>query len=217
MKSKVENQGLVNCDEIDDVKRKMTLKLTQANELNEQVLSKCSSLETIKNRLQSEIDELLIDVENANKNAITMDRKQKQFEKLINEWKQKCEDFSKELEASQKESRQYACDLTKLKSQNSEADTLIETLRAENAGLTNVIKDLMDQLDTSNKKCHEFEKANKKMELEVDQLKSHMKDTNSLLEIDDNKISMVNLEMEKLRHKIDSLLQDKEEEFENLR
>lgn len=104
-----------------------------------------------------------------------------------------------------------------MRSQNAEVDKIIETLREENANLANVIKDLMSQLDISNKKCHEFEKTNKKLELEAEQLKSHMKDTNSLLDIDDNKISIVNLEMEKLRQKIDSLLQDKEEEFENLR
>lgn len=81
LKSQVETQGLVKCDEIDEVKRKMTLKLTQANEKYEEMLSKCTSLEMIKHRLQSEIEDLLLDVEKANKNAITMDRKQKQFEK----------------------------------------------------------------------------------------------------------------------------------------
>jgi hypothetical protein len=31
-----------------------------------------------------------------------MDKKQKEFDGLINEWKQKCEDITIELEASQK-------------------------------------------------------------------------------------------------------------------
>ncbi len=47
----------------------------------------------------------MVDVERANSNASTMEKKQKQFDKLIFEWKQKCEDITLELEASQKEAR----------------------------------------------------------------------------------------------------------------
>ncbi|CAF4285110.1 unnamed protein product, partial [Rotaria magnacalcarata] len=67
-------------------------------------LTKCNALEKVKARLQGEVEDLMVDVERANANASAMDKKQKQFDKLINEWKQKCEDITVELEASQKES-----------------------------------------------------------------------------------------------------------------
>ena len=69
-----------------------------------------------------------------------MDKKQKQFDKLINEWKQKCEDVTVELEISQKEIRQYSTELFKLKSQYEESNEQIEALRKENKSLAEELK-----------------------------------------------------------------------------
>ena len=69
-----------------------------------------------------------------------MDKKQKQFDKLINEWKQKCEDITIELEASQKEARHYSTELFKLKTQYEESHEQIEALRKENKNLADEIK-----------------------------------------------------------------------------
>ena len=72
--------------------------------------------------------------------ASAMDKKQKQFDKLINEWKQKCEDITIELEASQKEARHYSTELFKLKTQYEESHEQIEALRKENKNLADEIK-----------------------------------------------------------------------------
>ena len=69
-----------------------------------------------------------------------MDKKQKQFDKLINEWKQKCEDITVELEASQKEARQYSTELFKIRSQYEESHEQIEALRKENKNLADELK-----------------------------------------------------------------------------
>ena len=69
-----------------------------------------------------------------------MDKKQKQFDKLINEWKQKCEDITVELEASQKEARHFSTELFKLKTQYEESQEQIEALRKENRNLADEIK-----------------------------------------------------------------------------
>ena len=69
-----------------------------------------------------------------------MDKKQKQFDKLINEWKQKCEDVTVELEVSQKEARHYSTELFKLKTQYEESNEQIEALRKENKNLAEELK-----------------------------------------------------------------------------
>ena len=55
-----------------------------------------------------------------------MDKRQKQYDKLINEWRQKCEDITIELEASQKEARHYSTELFKIKTQYEESHEQIE-------------------------------------------------------------------------------------------
>lgn len=79
---------------MEDAKRKLALKLAEAEEQVEQALAKCISLEKAKLRLQNEMEDLLVDVERANANSATIEKKQKQFDKLIAEWKQKCEDIT---------------------------------------------------------------------------------------------------------------------------
>ena len=69
-----------------------------------------------------------------------MDKKQKQFDKLINEWKQKCEDITVELEVSQGETRKYSTELFKLKTQYEESHEQIDSLRKENHNLADEIK-----------------------------------------------------------------------------
>ena len=69
-----------------------------------------------------------------------MDKKQKQFDKLINEWRQKCEDITIELEASQKEARQFSTELFKIRGQYDESHEQIEALRKENKNLADEIK-----------------------------------------------------------------------------
>ena len=72
--------------------------------------------------------------------ASAMDKKQKQFDKLINDWKQKCEDITVELEVSQKEARHYSTELFKLKTQYEESNEQIEALRKENKNLAEELK-----------------------------------------------------------------------------
>jgi len=115
MKSKLDSEGLLKADEIDGVRRKLGHKLSEADDRLDEVWTRCTALESAKQRLQGEIEDLLVEVEEANDNVYTVERKQKQFEKLIGEWKLKCEDFSVELEASQREARQYSADLSKVK------------------------------------------------------------------------------------------------------
>ena len=58
------------------------------------------------------MEDLMIDVEKANSNASSMEKKQKQFDKLIGQWKEKCEMITKELEGTQVEARQYSTEVT---------------------------------------------------------------------------------------------------------
>ena len=90
-RTKYETESLSRAEELEEAKRKLTAKLVEAEEQVEQALAKCISLEKIKLRLQAEVEDLMIDVERANSNASTMEKKQKQFDKLIAEWRQKCE------------------------------------------------------------------------------------------------------------------------------
>ena len=58
--------GLARTEELEEAKRKLAAKLTEAEEQVEAALNKCNSLEKVKARLQGEVEDLMVDVERAN-------------------------------------------------------------------------------------------------------------------------------------------------------
>ena len=56
-------EGGVRSEELDDLKRKMNAKLADAESQLEAAQSKCSSLEKAKNRLQGELEDVMIEME----------------------------------------------------------------------------------------------------------------------------------------------------------
>ena len=63
-------------------RKKLTQRLQDAEESIEAVNAKCSSLEKTKQRLLGEVEDLMIDVERANSLAASLDKKQRNFDKV---------------------------------------------------------------------------------------------------------------------------------------
>ncbi|CAF0977389.1 unnamed protein product [Rotaria sordida] len=216
-KARYESEGIARSEELEEAKRKLAIKLSEAEEQVEAALNKCNALEKVKTRLQGEVEDLMVDVERANTNASTMDKRQKQFDKLINEWKQKCENTTIELETSQKEARQYSTELFKLKNQYEESHEQIDALRKENKNLADEIKDLIDQSGEGGKNIHEIDKARKRAELEKEELQVALEEAESALEQEEAKVLRTQMELSTIRQEIDRRIHEKEEEFENTR
>lgn len=64
-------------------RKKLALRLQDAEEAVEAVNSKCSSLEKTKQRLQGEVEDLMMDVERSNVAAAALDKKQRNFDKVL--------------------------------------------------------------------------------------------------------------------------------------
>lgn len=60
-------------------------RLQEAEETVEASNAKCSSLEKTKHRLQTEIEDLVVDLERANAAAAALDKKQRNFDKVLSE------------------------------------------------------------------------------------------------------------------------------------
>ena len=64
------------------LRKKLAQRLQDAEESIEAVNAKCASLEKTKQRLQGEVEDLMIDVERANALAANLDKKQRNFDKV---------------------------------------------------------------------------------------------------------------------------------------
>ncbi|XP_047210275.1 myosin heavy chain, fast skeletal muscle-like [Girardinichthys multiradiatus] len=97
-----ETDAIQRTEELEEAKKKLAQRLKDAEESIEAVNVKCAFLEKTKQRLQGEVEVLMIDVERANALAANLDKKQRNFDKVLSEWKQKYEENQVELEGALK-------------------------------------------------------------------------------------------------------------------
>ena len=146
-----------------------------------------------------------------------MDRKAKQFDKVIGEWKGKVDRLSFDLDVSQKETRNASSELFKVKSAYEETMLQLEEVRRENKTLSNEIKDIMDQISEGGRSIHEIDKIRKRLEAEKMELEAALSEAEGALEQEENKVLRASLELTQVKQEIERRIAQKEEEFASTR
>ncbi|XP_051797561.1 myosin-4-like [Acanthochromis polyacanthus] len=216
-RTKYETDAIQRTEELEEAKKKLALRLQDAEEAVEAVNSKCSSLEKTKQRLQGEVEDLMMDVERSNAAAAALDKKQRNFDKVLAEWKQKYEEGQTELESALKEVRSLGTDNFKMKNTFEECLEQLETLKRENKNLQQEIMDLTEQLGETGKTIHELEKSKKQAEQEKLEAQASLEEAEASLEHEESKILRVQLELNQVKSEVDKKIAEKDEEIEQLK
>ena len=122
-----------------------------------------------------------------------------------------------ELDASQKECRNYNSELFRLKAAWDETVEQLDVVKRENKNLADEIKDLLDQLGDGGRSIHELDKQRRRLEVEKEELQAALEEAEAALEQEENKVLRAQLELGQVRQEIDRKIQEKEEEFDNTR
>merc|ERR1712226_646346 len=192
-RQKYETDAVAKGEELEMTKMKLTARLTEA---------------------EAAIDNLNAKLNQAQVLNAAMDRKAKQFDKVISEWKGKVDRLSFDLDVSQKETRNASSELFKVKSAYEETMLQLEEVRRENKTLSNEIKDIMDQISEGGRSIHEIDKIRKRLEAEKLELQSALEEAEATLEQEENKVLWCQLELNAVRQEIERRLAEKEEEFQ---
>merc|ERR1712218_157886 len=97
-RSKYENEGLAKAEELEMAKMKLQARLSEAQGTIEQLNAKLGQLEKAKAKIQIEIDEMAAQADQAHILNSSMEKKAKQFDRVVGEWKQKVESLSLDLD-----------------------------------------------------------------------------------------------------------------------
>lgn len=104
--------------------------------------------------MSTEVEDLQLEVDRATAIANAAEKKQKAFDKIIGEWKLKVDDLAAELDASQKECRNYSTELFRLKGAYEEGQEQLEAVRRENKNLAGKRSGI--RMSTDGTRCIEF-------------------------------------------------------------
>merc|ERR1739844_210666 len=216
-RSRFETEGLGRVDELEMSRNKLMSRISEAEETVESLSVKIANGEKSKGRMQSDLEELSMDYERTHAAAIITENRGKNFDKVIGEWKAKADDVSAEVEASQKECRNYNSELYRLKAAHDEVVEQLDVVKRENKNLADEIKDLLDQLGDGGRSIHELDKQRRRLEVEKEELQSALEEAEAALEQEENKVLRAQLELGQVRQEIDRKIHEKEEEFDNTR
>ncbi|XP_063608871.1 myosin heavy chain, muscle-like [Penaeus indicus] len=216
-RAKYESEGVARAEELEAARMKLAARLEEAEGQIEQLNIKNMNLEKNKQRMSSEIEALQIAAERAQTLADSAEKKQKNFDRIISEWKMKVDDLSAELDAAQKECRNYSTELFRVKAAYEENIEQLDSVRRENKNLGDEIKDLMDQIGEGGRSLHEVQKNARRLEIEKEELQAALEEAEAALEQEENKVLRAQLELSQVRQEIDRRIQEKEEEFDNTR
>merc|ERR1711899_457731 len=136
---------------------------------------------------------------------------------VIGEWKSKSDDMCAEIEASQKECRNFNSELFRLNAAWEETTEQLDIVKRENKNLADEIKDLLDQLGDRGRSIHELDKQRRRLEVEKEELQAALEEAEAALEQEENKVLRTQLELGQVRQEIDRKIAEKEEEFDNTR
>merc|ERR1712149_4739 len=170
-----------------------------------------------KGRMEVELADLQLEYERVHAAAIITEKRGRTFDKVIGEWKAKHDDLVAEVDASNKECRNYASDLFRVKAGLDETTQQLDIVKRENKNLADEIKDLLDQLGDGGRSIHELDKQRRRLEVEKEELQAALEEAEAALEQEENKVLRAQLELGQVRQEIDRKIHGKEEEFDNTR
>merc|ERR1711974_418529 len=192
---------------------KLQARLSESQSTIEQLNAKLYQLEKSKSKLQSELDDMAAQLDQAQILNNSMEKKAKQFDRIVDEWKLKVDSLGKDLDVSQKETRNISSELFRVKNAYDESILQLEEVRRENKVLSNEIKDIMDQISEGGRSIHEIDKIRKRLEAEKLELEAALSEAEGALEQEENKVLRASLELTQVRQEIERRLNQKDDEF----
>merc|ERR1712106_863903 len=182
LRVRYEKEGLAKAEELEMAQLKMQARLGEAESTIDLKSAKLAQLEKPKAKSQADLDAMATQVDQAQILNASMDKRAKQFDRIVGEQKQKVDSISMDLDNSQKEVRIASGELFKVKAAYEESILQLEEVRRENKALSNEIQDIMDQITEGGKSIYGIDKTCKRIEAEKLELEAGLAEAEGALE-----------------------------------
>ena len=216
-RNKYEVDAIQRTEELEDAKKKLVTRLQSAEELVESFQSKCSSLDKTKLRLATEVEDMGAELDRCNSYASQLDKKQRNFDKIIAEHKCKQDELQVDLEIATKEARQSQSELFTLKNATEEALDQLEASKRENKILVDELKEVHESISESNKNLFELEKQKRTLEVQRSNLHTNIEESEAAIESEENKLIRITTDINQRKQDMERRCAEKDDEAEQLR
>lgn len=216
-RSKYESEAAARVEEVEELRRKYNIRISEQEEHIESLLVKVNNLEKQKSRLQSEVEVLIIDLEKANGTARELQKRVEQLERINIETKTRLEETIQMYESCQRDLRTKQQELQRTVHELEKTREQRDGLARENKKLADDLSDAKNTLSEYNRRLHELELELRRLENERDELTAAYKEAEAGRRAEEQRAQRLNSELAQFRHEAEKRLQEKDEEIEAIR
>lgn len=179
-KSKYEAECMARAEEVEEIRRKYTVRITESEEHIESLQARLSKLEKEKSRLTSEIEVLIIDLEKANNGIREYTKRIEILEKTNIEIKTRLEETIALYDASQRDLRQRTADFQRLSHELDKTREQKDQLGRDNNKLQNELHESRSTVTELTRRLHEYEVELRRLENEREELTAAYKEAEAV-------------------------------------
>merc|ERR1719309_718009 len=181
------------------IKLKLQARLSEGQAMIDTLQLKLQQLDKAKAKVSADAQDMAIQLDQAQIMNAAMEKKAKQFDRIVGEWKGKVDGLGMDLDNSQKETRIASAELFRVKSAYEESVLQLDEVRRENKNLSNEIKDIMDQIGEGGRSIHEIDKIRRRLEAEKLELEAALSEAEGALEQEENKVLRCQMELTQVK------------------
>ncbi|XP_026316039.1 paramyosin, long form-like [Hyposmocoma kahamanoa] len=216
-KSKFEAEAAARAEEIEEIRRKYSIRIQEQEEQIETLIAKISNVEKQKSRLQSEVEVLIIDLEKANGTARELQKRTEQLERVNIEIKSRLEETVQLYEVTQRDLRNKQTELQRVSHELDKTREQKDALGRENKKLGDDLHEARANITELTRRLHELEIELRRLENEREELTAAYKEAEAGRKAEEQRSQRLTAEFSQFRHEAERRLQEKEEEIEAIR
>jgi chromosome segregation ATPase len=216
-KAKYEHECAARAEEVEEIRRKFTIRIQEQEEHIESLLVKVANLEKQKSRLQSEVEVLIIDLEKANGVARDLQKRVEVLERTNIELKTRLEETIALYEQAQRDLRNKQQEIQRILHELEKTREQKDILARENKKLGDDLHEARTTVTELTRRMHEMEIELRRLENEREELTAAYKEAEAGRKAEEQRAQRLTAEFGQYRHEAERRLAEKDEEIEAIR
>ncbi|XP_054088736.1 myosin heavy chain, non-muscle isoform X2 [Zeugodacus cucurbitae] len=203
--------------ELEEGKKRLNKEIEALERQVKELIAQNDRLDKSKKKIQSELEDTTIELEAQRTKVLELEKKQKNFDKILAEEKAISEQIAQERDTAEREAREKETKVLSLTRELDEAYDKIDDLENKRKVLQNELDDLANSQGTADKNVHELEKAKRALESQLAELKAQNEELEDDLQLTEDAKLRLEVNMQAMRSQFERDLQAKEEQAEEKR
>uniref|UniRef100_H3A9S4 Myosin heavy chain 10 n=1 Tax=Latimeria chalumnae TaxID=7897 RepID=H3A9S4_LATCH len=201
-------------ESLEEAKRKLLKDMEALAQRFEEKGMAFDKLEKTKNRLQQELDDLMVDLDHQRQIVSNLEKKQKKFDQMLAEEKNISARYAEERDRAEAEAREKETKALSLARALEEALEAKEEFERLNKQLRTEMEDLMSSKDDVGKNVHELEKSKRTLEQQVEEMRTQLEELEDELQATEDAKLRLEVNMQAMKAQFERDLQARDEQNE---